>query len=438
MDEEDQLKFGFDLFDPTKIVPEELVPITPLGKLTLNRNPTNYFAETEQVMFQPAHLVRGVDFTEDPLLQGRVFSYLDTQLNRHGGPNFEQLPINRPRVPIHNNNRDGAAQMIIPANNAAYSPNTLNNGSPKQATQREGRGFFTAPKRTASGPLVRGVSDTLSEDYWSQPRLFFNSLLPQEQQFLINAIRFETSNLKSATVKKNVLTQLNKVSSDLASRVATALGMTAPAPDDTFYHNKTTKSVSVFKSGLKKIDGLKVGMLTSVDAVSNANIVELKATLSKSGVDLMVVAEHLMDGVDMTYSAADATAFDGVVIADGAESLFGSRTRDAGPPGPIPSGFVRKRQASSSRGSKATLYPAGRPAQILVDSFNWGKPIGAMGDAGSVFAELDIGGAGVYGGVVEDVAGGRNGTGGGAAFSAQNFMQGLKTFKFLERFPVDE
>lgn len=113
MDEEDQLRFGFDLLDPTKIVPEELVPFTPLGKLSLNRNPSNYFAETEQVMFQPGHIVRGIDFTDDPLLQGRIFSYLDTQINRHGGPNFEQIPINRPRVPIHNNNRDGAGKSLL-------------------------------------------------------------------------------------------------------------------------------------------------------------------------------------------------------------------------------------------------------------------------------------------------------------------------------------
>jgi catalase len=128
MNEEDQERFGFDLTDPTKFVPEEVVPVTKLGKMTLNRNPTNYFAETEQVMvqtqyggigreltveqFQPGHIVRGVDFTEDPLLQARIFSYLDTQLNRNGGPNFEQLPINRPVVPIHNNNRDGAGKGI--------------------------------------------------------------------------------------------------------------------------------------------------------------------------------------------------------------------------------------------------------------------------------------------------------------------------------------
>lgn len=116
VDEDKALAFGFDLLDPTKIIPEELVPVTPLGVMKLDRNPTNYFAETEQVMFQPGHIVRGIDFSEDPLLQGRLFSYLDTQLNRNGGPNFEQLPINMPRVPIHNNNRDGAGQTFIHTN----------------------------------------------------------------------------------------------------------------------------------------------------------------------------------------------------------------------------------------------------------------------------------------------------------------------------------
>jgi catalase len=207
MEEEDQLRFGFDLLDPTKIVPEDIIPFTPLGKLTLNRNPTNYFAETEQVMFQVGHVVRGIDFTEDPLLQGRIFSYLDTQLNRHGGPNFEQLPINRPRVPVHNNQRDGAGQMYIPLNTAAYSPNTLNKGSPKQATKSQGRGFMTAPNRSTTGRLVRSVSSTFA-DVWSQPRLFFNSLTPVEKQFVVNAMRFETSQLTSDIVKQNVLIQL--------------------------------------------------------------------------------------------------------------------------------------------------------------------------------------------------------------------------------------
>ncbi|RFN52619.1 catalase, partial [Fusarium flagelliforme] len=152
-DEDQALSFGFDVLDATKIIPEELVPLQSLGIMKLNANPVNYFAETEQIMFQPGHIVRGIDFTDDPLLQGRIFSYLDTQLNRHGGPNFEQLPINRPLSPIHNNNRDGAGQNFIHKNTAAYTPNTLNNGYPAQANQTQGKGFFTAPGRKVSGNL---------------------------------------------------------------------------------------------------------------------------------------------------------------------------------------------------------------------------------------------------------------------------------------------
>ena len=150
--------------------------------------------------------MRGIDFTEDPLLQGRLYSYLDTQLNRHGGPNFEQLPINRPHVPVHNNNRDGAGQNFIPLNTAAYSPNTLNSFSPQLANQSSGSGFFTSPTRgiPSSSTLVRATSSSFS-DVWSQPRLFFNSLVPAEQQFLINAVRFEASHLTSPVVKSTSL-----------------------------------------------------------------------------------------------------------------------------------------------------------------------------------------------------------------------------------------
>ena len=207
--------------------------------------------------------MRGIDFTDDPLLQGRIFSYLDTQLNRHGGPNFEQLPINRPIVPVHNNNRDGAAQQYIPLNTAAYSPNTLNDAAPKQANQTVGRGFFTAPGRTVSGHLVREVSSTFS-DVWSQPRLFYNSLIPVEQQFLINAIRFETSQLTSSVVKSNVLIQLNRVSHDLAARVASVLNLPVPEADNTYYNDNKTSSITIFGNELPTIATLNVGVLSKI------------------------------------------------------------------------------------------------------------------------------------------------------------------------------
>jgi catalase len=244
------------------------------------------------------HVVRGIDFTDDPLLQGRIFSYLDTQLNRHNGPNFEQLPINRPRVPVHTNTRDGAGQMYIPLNVAAYSPNTLNSGSPKQANRTQGRGFFTAPNRSTGGRLVRAVSSTFA-DVWSQPRLFFNSLLPAEQQLVVNAMRFETSQLTSEMVKNNVLIQLNRVSHDVAVRVAQALDMTAPPADDTYYHDNTTIGVSVAREKLLKIDGLRVGYLTTATASGEMASI-LKSAFGSMNVIFAVVAERLGNGIDQT------------------------------------------------------------------------------------------------------------------------------------------
>ncbi|GAQ05121.1 catalase B [Aspergillus lentulus] len=413
MDEEDQLRFGFDLLDPTKIVPEEFVPITKLGKMQLNRNPRNYFAETEQVMFQPGHIVRGVDFTEDPLLQGRLFSYLDTQLNRHGGPNFEQLPINQPRVPVHNNNRDGAGQMFIPLNPHAYSPKTPVNGSPKQANQTVGDGFFTAPGRTTSGKLVRAVSPSFA-DVWSQPRLFYNSLVPAEKQFVIDAIRFENANVKSPVVKNNVIIQLNRIDNDLARRVARAIGVAEPEPDPTFYHNNKTANVGTFGTKLKKLDGLKVGVLGSVQhpgSVEGAST--LRDRLKDDGVDVVVVAERLANGVDQTYSASDAIQFDAVVVAAGAESLFTTSSFTGG-------------SANATTGA-SSLYPTGRPLQILVDGFRFGKTVGALGSGAAALRNAGIATSrdGVYvaPSVTDDFANG--------------IKEGLSTFKFLDRFPVD-
>ncbi|KAB5558277.1 catalase 3 precursor [Coniochaeta sp. 2T2.1] len=403
MDEDQATAFGFDLFDPTKVVPEELVPLTKLGVMKLDANPTNYFAETEQIMFQPGHIVRGIDFTEDPLLQGRTFSYLDTQLNRHGGPNFEQLPINRPKVAIHNNNRDGAGQNLVHKNKFAYSPNTLNNGFPAQANETVGKGFFTAPIRKVSGGLTRELSDTFN-DHWSQPRLFYNSLLPIEQQFIINAMRFEISHLTSDTVKQDVLAQLNRVSNDVAKRVAVVLGLTAPAPDPTFYNNNASSHFSIFNETLPTVVTLRVGVLASTASSSSlSQAAALKERLGKDGVVVTVVGESLASGVDQTYSAADATGFDGIVVAAGAEKLFDAKTTSA-------------------------LYPTGRPGQILLDGYRWGKPVGALGSANKALESVGI--AQTKGEFV-------NGQGDVEGFVG-DFEGGLKVFKYVDRFPLDE
>ncbi|KAL2271584.1 hypothetical protein VTJ83DRAFT_955 [Remersonia thermophila] len=402
VDESKALAFGFDLLDPTKLLPVEFAPLVKLGVLKLDRNPTNYFAETEQAMFQPGHIVRGIDFTEDPLLQGRLFSYLDTQLNRNGGPNFEQLPINMPRAPIHNNNRDGAGQIFIHTNKYPYTPNTLNNGYPRQATPQHGRGFFTAPGRTVGGALVREDSPTFS-DHWSQARLFYNSLTRVEQQFLINALRFETSKLRNEQVKKNVLAQLNRVSHDIAVRVAAALGLNAPGPDNRYYHNNRTAGVSVLDSGpLPTVRTLRVGVLTtarSSAALNNARA--LSARLKAEGLVVTIVAEALWGGADQTYSTADATEFDGVVVVEGAEALFtGTET--------------------------SPLFPTGRPSEILRDAYRFGKPVGVCARTARALngANVPSTGAGVYREQrVERFV--------------RDFKAGLETFKFIDRFVLD-
>ncbi|KAM0562258.1 hypothetical protein ACHAPJ_002705 [Fusarium lateritium] len=400
-DEDQALAFGFDVLDSTKIIPEEYVPLQSIGLMKLDANPVNYFAETEQVMFQPGHIVRGIDFTDDPLLQGRIFSYLDTQLNRHGGPNFEQIPINRPLSPIHNNNRDGAAQNFIHKNTAPYTPNTLNKGNPAQANQTQGKGFFTAPGRKVSGNLVRARASTFS-DHWSQPRLFYNSLTKAEQQFLINAIRFETSNLKSESVKKNVLYQLNKISHDIAVRVAKALGLEAPEADDTYYHDNTTAGVSIFGSKLPSIATLTVGVLASTNSKNSIQQAKaIKEALAEDKVTVSIVGEVLGDDVEVTYNAAEAAQFDGIVVASGAESLFNGT-------------------------SKSTLFPPGRPTQIVVDGYHWGKPVGFVGSARSAAQVARVGnGEGVY--LSRDVDSLLN-----------NLKDGLATFKFTDRFPLDD
>jgi catalase len=358
------------------------------------------------VQFQPGHIVRGIDFTDDPLLQGRIFSYLDTQINRHGGPNFEQLPINRPHTKIHNNNRDGAGQNFIHLNTAAYSPNTLNGGSPKQADQKTGNGFFTAPTRSVNGKLVRAVSSTFA-DAWSQTRLFYNSLVPVEQQFLINAIRFEVSHLQSSIVKSNVIIQLNRVSNDLAKRVAEVVGIAAPKPDPKFYHENKTDFVSIFGKKLPIIATLNVGVLASTKSKGSLDQAKaLAQAFAKSKVNVVVVGEILQQGISTTYSSADATGFDGIIVAAGAEPLF-------------------------TNGTSSTFFPANRPLQILTDGYRWGKPVGALGSAEGV---LKLAGVSTTPGVFK----GGNLRAGDVGDFVKKFEEGLKTFKFIDRFPIDK
>jgi catalase len=226
--EEDEHKFNFDLLDPTKIIPEEMVPVTKIGRLVLNRNPDNFFAETEQVAFHPGHIVPGIDFSNDPLLQGRLFSYTDTQLSRLGSPNFHEIPINRTIAPMHNNQRDGHMRQEINVGRVSYSPNTLNNGYPAQAKEAEG-GFVSHYERIEAHK-VRERSESFA-DHFSQAALFFKSQTEPEQNHIIKALRFELSKVETAAIRQRMVGLLSQVDKQLARQVAAGLGIAVPQPE---------------------------------------------------------------------------------------------------------------------------------------------------------------------------------------------------------------
>ncbi len=227
--EEDEDKFDFDLLDPTKLIPEELVPVKRIGKLILNRNPDNFFAETEQVAFHPGHVVPGIDFTNDPLLQGRLFSYTDTQLKRLGSPNFHEIPINRPLNKIHNNQRDGHMRQMINQGRTSYEPNSLGEGYPAQATAQQG-GFVSYTERV-DGNKVRARSKSFF-DHFTQAALFYNSQSEPEKLHIVKALRFELGKVETDHIKERVLYLLAQVDKSLANHVAEGLGMKVPAKLD--------------------------------------------------------------------------------------------------------------------------------------------------------------------------------------------------------------
>ncbi|MGZ5212050.1 MAG: catalase, partial [Kaistella sp.] len=225
VEEKDEHKFDFDLLDPTKLIPEEIVPVQIIGKMTLNRNPDNFFAETEQVAFHPGHIVSGIDFSNDPLLQGRLFSYTDTQLIRLGGPNFHEIPINRSVAPVHNNQRDGYMRQTINADKSSYDPNTTGNGCPFQASAAEG-GFVTYNEKIEARK-VRARSLSFF-DHFSQATLFFNSQSKSEKNHIVDEFRFELGKLKKEAIRVRVLGMLTQVDKTLATKVVQGLGVAVP------------------------------------------------------------------------------------------------------------------------------------------------------------------------------------------------------------------
>ncbi len=343
--EEDEHKFEFDLLDPTKLIPEEVVPVQLIGKMTLNRNPDNFFAETEQVAFHPGHLVPGIDFTNDPLLQGRLFSYTDTQLSRLGSPNFHEIPINRPIVPIMNNQRDGHMRQTINSDKTSYQPNTISNGCPFQAKAVDGG--FTSFEERIDAKKIRERSRSFF-DHFSQATLFFNSQAEHEKNHIIGALTFELGKVERVEIRERMLGILLHVDKTLAAKVADGLGMQVPkeseypinhsVPADGIQKNYEPVNM---KQSIEKSDALSMAntiknsiktrciAILATNGVNEKSLTEMKHALEAEGATTKVVALKLgtITGVkgkeikvDQSFLNTASVLFDAVYIPSGEKS----------------------------------------------------------------------------------------------------------------------
>ncbi len=387
-------KFDFDILDATKIIPEELVPVRCVGKMTLNRNPDNYFSETEQVAFNVTNIVPGIDFTDDPLLQGRTFSYLDTQLSRLGSPNFTELPINQPIVEVSNNQRDAHMRHRINKGRVSYTPASLDGHSPDEATPARG-GFVSYPEHV-NGPKVRERSDTFS-DYYGQAKLFWNSMTPIEREHITKALQFELSHVETRAVRQRMLGHLEKINGTLASQVAAAIGepnqakarpsgtadsaaetevlASATTPTTASGGVQSSTPLSMQKGQPVSARGRKVAILVA-PGVDTAQVASAIQALKASGAKGEIVGPHLgvIDGdsgpvqATKTLAGASSVMYDSVYVPGGSQSVqMLMRSADA-------RGFVAeaykhaKSIASSGEGSQlvsASLPPsAGHPSSL--------------------------------------------------------------------------
>ncbi|MBV9573028.1 MAG: catalase [Acidobacteriales bacterium] len=369
--EEDAEKFSFDVLDATKIVPEELVPLVPVGRMVLNRNPDNFFAETEQVAFCTAHIVPGLDFTNDPLLAGRIHSYVDTQISRLGGPNFHEIPINAPVAQAHNNQRDGMHRQAINRGRVSYEPNSLAGGCPFQAGAAGFRSY-AGPAEDA-GDKVRGKGERFA-DHYSQATLFWNSQTEVEKKHIVNAFRFELSRVQTPAIRVRMVSGLMNVAPELAEAVAEGLGLTElPEPMPKVLTKKVKPEVTVSKAlslfarpGDGGIAGRRVAMLVA-DGADIEGLLGLADRLTAAGAVPRFISSRLgrVSGqgeafveIDGTLEALPSVLFDGVVLpdGDGAEGLAAD----------------------------------GRSLEFLKDQYRHCKPILVMGSGGSLLDRAGI------------------------------------------------
>ncbi|MFI7468761.1 catalase [Nonomuraea sp. NPDC049646] len=332
-DTPEQMFEGIDLLDPTKIVPEELAPVHPVGLMTLNANPSNFFAETEQVAFHVGHLVPGIDITDDPLLAARLFSYLDTQITRLGGPNFAQIPINRPHAPVNDMLRDGFHQTAVHRGVAPYRPNSLDGGCPFQAGAEQGA-YVEVPLEVA-GRKVREAPATFS-DHYSQPRLFWLSLSPVEREHLISAYTFELGKCYEQAVKERQLRVLANIDPVLCREVADGLGL--PVPEPTVALADPAPSPALSQVGREwPLDGRIIGIVA--DETSDLGVVgAVRQAVLDGGMTPLVVAPKggMLGGtlaVQRTFATARSVEFDAVLLAGApapGDDAYGARDAKAG------------------------------------------------------------------------------------------------------------
>lgn len=356
-DAEDEMFAGIDLLDPTKFVPEELAPVQMLGRMTLNANPKNYFAEVEQVAFHPGHLVPGIDVTNDPLLQGRLFSYLDTQLSRLGGPNFGQIPINRPHSPVNDMLRDGMHQSADHTGVAPYKPNSLDGGCPFHAGMDAGA-FIDFPQAVQAGTKERANPATFS-DHFSQATLFYRSLTEAEQAHTAAAYAFELGKCYEQTIRERQLAALANIDAQLCRNVAAELGL--PEPGATEPPVEQTPSPAVSQVGQSwPVEGRVIGIVT--DSGSDPEqVLQARDAARAAGMLALIIAPSagMLAGTEETvqrsYATARSVEFDAVVLATGGKTS-----------------------------------PDPRMAVLVAEAFRHAKAIGATGSAEGVLAAAGV------------------------------------------------
>ncbi|GLZ40531.1 catalase [Actinokineospora sp. NBRC 105648] len=366
---------GIDLLDPTKLVPEELAPVQPVGMLTLNRNTTNYFAETEQVAFHTGHLPPGIDVTDDPLLHARLFSYLDTQLSRLAGPNFNQIPVNRPHAPVNDMLRDGAHQHAVHSGVAPYKPNTLDGGCPFQAGIDAGA--FVDVAATVAASVKERRSPATFADHFSQASLFYRSLTAVERDHVIRAFTFELGKCYEQVIKERQLRVLANVDTELCAQVAKGLGL--PAPEATEPPLEVVPSPALSQLGNAwPTDGRVIGIVVDADDPDSLSALHaLRRTITSADMTPLVIAARggeLADGLvaQRTFLTARSVEFDTILLAA------------APPPAPDALPSLDDRAGAPA----ATVDP--RVVLMLQEAYRHGKAIGAWGGGEAALLEARV------------------------------------------------